>query len=181
MSALENELALQLKAAGISFQREVRFAAPRRWRADFLAWSGGLACGDRMTQAAHGTIGWERKASGVLVEVEGSSGWQGFRVGQPGSHRTVEGFHADCLKYGTATALGWRVIRCTPQMVRDGTALALIEVALELKPPLTLQAARAAKTTRKPSRFAKRTQRASKDLSSLPPRVQAAAARARKP
>ena len=36
MSALEDALALQLRAARIKFEREVRFAPPRRFRLDFV-------------------------------------------------------------------------------------------------------------------------------------------------
>ncbi len=35
-SAGEEELAYQLKCLGIEFEREVRFAPPRRWRFDFV-------------------------------------------------------------------------------------------------------------------------------------------------
>lgn len=52
MSDAEDALAWQLKAVGIAFEREVRFAPPRKWRADFVigriivevdggVWSGG--------------------------------------------------------------------------------------------------------------------------------------------
>ena len=52
MSAGEETLAFQLRAAKIDFDREYRFGAPRRWRADFRVgdwlieveggqWSGG--------------------------------------------------------------------------------------------------------------------------------------------
>jgi hypothetical protein len=35
MSQLEEELAFQLKACGIEFEREYKFCPGRRWRADF--------------------------------------------------------------------------------------------------------------------------------------------------
>ena len=35
MSKLEDELAFQLDAAGIAYQREYKFCPGRRWRADF--------------------------------------------------------------------------------------------------------------------------------------------------
>jgi hypothetical protein len=34
-------------------------------------------------------------------------------------------------KYSEAAIRGWRVLRCTPQQVADGTALSLVERALE--------------------------------------------------
>lgn len=104
MSDAEETLAFQLRVAGISFRREVRFAPPRRWRADFC-----------MTPPAFG--------DDVLVEVDGGS-WVG------GRHTTGTGFEADCEKLNAATIAGYRVLRVTPAMVNDGRALALIEKAL---------------------------------------------------
>ena len=37
----------------------------------------------------------------------------------------------DLEKYNTATLLGWRLLRVTPEMVSDGTALLLIEALLD--------------------------------------------------
>jgi very-short-patch-repair endonuclease len=55
VSAAEDELATQLRAAGVEFEREVRFHPTRRWRADF-------------------------RVGAVLVEVEGG-GYIGGRHG----------------------------------------------------------------------------------------------------
>lgn len=52
----------------------------------------------------------------VLIEVEGG-GWTG------GRHVRGAGFEADCEKYAEAVALGYRVLRVTPGMVHDGSAL----------------------------------------------------------
>jgi very-short-patch-repair endonuclease len=38
-------------------------------------------------------------------------------------HLTYAGFIEDCDKYNTALKLGWRVLRYTPRMVTDGTAI----------------------------------------------------------
>lgn len=80
---------------------EYRFAPPRRWRFDF-AWPG--AC--------------------VAVELEGGHWSQG-------RHTRGEGFEADCEKYSTAAALGWRIIRATGEQVRSGWALRWAEQALQ--------------------------------------------------
>lgn len=82
-------------------EREYRFAPPRRWRFDF-SW----------------------KEHKLAVEVEGGA-WT------RGRHTRGAGFLGDIEKYNAATLLGWRVIRVTPQQVADGTALTLVERALE--------------------------------------------------
>ena len=105
MSDAEELLAYQLRAVGIAFDREVQFARPRRWRADFIAFRH-LNPGPR-----------------VLVEVDGGT-WAG------GRHTTGSGFAADCEKLNEAVLLGYRVLRVTPAMVESGAALALIERAL---------------------------------------------------
>ena len=100
MSDAEEAFAFQLRALDIPFDREVRFAPPRRWRADFRI------IGHRL-----------------LIEVDGGT-WAG------GRHTTGAGFAADCAKLNEATILGYRVLRVTPSMVDDGSALALVERAL---------------------------------------------------
>ena len=80
--------------------REYVFAKPRRWRFDFAFWPEKLA-----------------------VEVEGGS-WIS------GAHTRGKHFESDCRKYGEALVAGWRVLRVTPNMVDDGTAIDLIRRAL---------------------------------------------------
>ena len=100
-SDLEVTFAYQMRVAKIPTpQPEFRFHVKRLWRFDF-AWP------DRM----------------IAVEVEGGT-WAG------GRHTRGSGFEADAEKYGQAAVLGWRVIRLTGDMVRDGRGLALIEQAL---------------------------------------------------
>ena len=103
MSDAEEALAFQLRVVGIVFQREFVFAPPRKWRADFLV-------------HAHGF-------DSLIVEVDGGT-WAG------GRHTTGAGFAADIEKLNTAALLGYRVLRVTPSMVDDGSALALVERAL---------------------------------------------------
>jgi len=105
-STAELTLEAQLSQAGIPFEREFRFAPPRRWRADFLI-------GDRL----------HVPASPLLVEIDG-----GAYVN--GRHSRGTGVEADCEKTSAAAILGYRVIRATPKQVEDGRALEWIRAAL---------------------------------------------------
>ena len=101
-SALEEEFALQLRAAKLPHPvREHVFAPPRRWRFDF-AWPAQMAA----------------------IEVEGAT-WSG------GRHVRGSGFEQDAEKYGRAAILGWRVVRVTGAMVKDGRALAWAQELLQ--------------------------------------------------
>ncbi len=100
-SDLEDELIGQLKLVGIEAPvREYVFAPPRRWRFD-MVWI----------------------ALKVACEVDGGS-WAG------GRHTRGDGFEKDIEKMNTAAIRGWRVVRCTGKMVKDGRALDFIEHAL---------------------------------------------------
>jgi len=68
-------------------EEEYLFCEGRRWRFDFA---------------------WTYKK--VAVEIEGG-------VWIQGRHNRGKGFINDCEKYNTATLLGWRVLRYTPQML----------------------------------------------------------------
>lgn len=92
----------QLRAVGISFEQEVQFAYPRKWRADFVIL---------------------HQFPRILVEVDGGT-WTG------GRHVTGSGYLGDLEKLNEATLLGYRVLRVTPAMVESGAALTLIERAL---------------------------------------------------
>jgi very-short-patch-repair endonuclease len=100
MSEGEEQLAFQLKAAKIPFEREYRFAPPRRWRLDFVL----------------------HQLPRCAIEVEGGA-WSG-------GHKRGAAADSDCEKANEANLLGWRVYRFTPAMVADGRALATIERAL---------------------------------------------------
>jgi len=100
----ENTLLLMMADVGIPTpKREYMFAEPRRWRADFA---------------------WVKER--IIVEVEGGV-WGG------GRHVTGSGFTNDCGKYNTASLLGWTVLRFTPDMIYDGTAIAMLKWAFRLQ------------------------------------------------
>src|SRR5215472_7228220 len=75
--------------------REYHFCKDRGWRAD-LAWPGRM----------------------ILLEVEGG-------VFTQGRHTRATGYLDDMVKYNRATLMGWRLYRVTPEMIKDGLALAL--------------------------------------------------------
>ena len=101
MSDLEARLAFQMRALGLpALETEYRFHRSRQWRFD-LAWP----------------------HLRLAVEVEGGI-WTG------GRHTSPVGFEADCEKYSEAAILGWRVIRVTGAMVKDGRAIDLIQRAI---------------------------------------------------
>jgi very-short-patch-repair endonuclease len=104
LSKGEAQLEMMLCAYEIEFEREYRFAAPRRWRADF-----------------------HLPKHRVLIEVEGGI-WSG------GRHTRGWGFEADCEKYNAAAALGYRVFRYSTAMVSSGEAIAQIaEVVQQIR------------------------------------------------
>jgi len=103
VSAAEEELVRQLDAAGIDYIRELRFAAPRRFRFDFAL-------------AAHK----------VAIEVEGGQ-WVS------GRHSRGAGFSSDLEKYELALLAGWTVYRCNPAMVKAGQALRTIRTLIGLR------------------------------------------------
>lgn len=90
--------------------RELHFHPTRRFRFD-LAWIDPV---------------W------VAVECEGGI-WQGGKGGgrnQRGAHTGGDGYVKDVLKYNEAVLLGWRLFRVTGEMIRNGDALHVIELAL---------------------------------------------------
>ena len=104
MSDAEDLLAWQIKAAGLPEPvRQYHYARPRRFRADF-AWL-------------------LPPPFSLLVEVQG-----GIWVRK--AHGSISGVLADIDRLNEATMHSWRVLWVTPDTVKDGSALALIERAL---------------------------------------------------
>lgn len=97
------DLLTQLRCAGLPEPSEEHlFHPPRKWRFDYAYPSAKIA-----------------------IEVEG-----GLHVPGGGRHNRAQGFQKDIDKYNRATLLGWRVFRVTYKMIREGSALTLIERAL---------------------------------------------------
>lgn len=93
---------VQIEAAGLPEpETEVRFHPVRKWRFDYAF-----------------------VAAKVAIEIEG-----GAFVG--GRHNTGVGLTGDCLKYSWAAILGWCVVRATPPMIRDGSAIELVKEAFK--------------------------------------------------
>lgn len=89
-SAAENAFAKLLTLAGYPFKREYRFHPTRLWRSDFYI-----------------------PPLELLIEIEGI----GYARGKTGRHQTGTGFEADAVKYNAMVALGYRLMRFTPNMV----------------------------------------------------------------
>lgn len=80
--------------------KEYRFYQPRKWRFDYAM-----------------------PAYKIAVEVEGGV-WTG------GRHVSPRGFLNDMTKYNTATLLGWRVFRTTPDKLLTNETLLLLKNAI---------------------------------------------------
>jgi hypothetical protein len=93
-------LAFQLKAAGITYEREAQVIPGRRYRFDFC-------------------LGW------LLVEVNGGVWAKGAS-----GHSSGTGITRDCAKTAEAVSLGFSVMAVTPAHVKSGQALQWIEKAL---------------------------------------------------
>jgi very-short-patch-repair endonuclease len=105
--ALELAMLQQLKATRLTkgLLRNYRFHATRLWLFDFA---------------------WPEQR--VALEVDG-----GHASG--GRHVRPKGFEADCEKINAAVLDGWAVLRVTSTHVRDGQALAWVNLVLQRMPP----------------------------------------------
>ena len=101
VSKAEETLAFQIRAVKLPEPvREHRFHETRKWRFDFAYPSQKLA-----------------------IEVEGGV-WSG------GRHTRGSGFTNDCEKYNAALMNGWRVYRCTPDMIKKGIVVKDLTILL---------------------------------------------------
>jgi hypothetical protein len=97
------DIELQMRGAGLPApEKEFRFAPGRKFRFDYCY-------PDKM----------------IAIEKEG-----GIFASHGGGHRSISGLLRDVEKYNLATLHGWKVYRITPNMIANGSALALIEKAL---------------------------------------------------
>jgi very-short-patch-repair endonuclease len=108
ISEVENELAFQIKAAGLPVPaRQMQIIPARRFRWDF-AWPSAL----------------------LAVEVQG-----GLYSG--GAHVRAWGVTRDAEKNNLVVLAGWRVLYFTSEAVRSGRALSVLETALKTHPGRT--------------------------------------------
>lgn len=98
----KSEFLWQLKVCGLPTpEREYRFHPKRRYRFD-----------------------WAYVGMYIAFEYEG-----GLRSARSG-HRSFGGVMRDIAKYNLAQSMGWRVFRITPQMVKSGEAVNVVEKAI---------------------------------------------------
>ena len=88
------------RVLGVECVKEYRFHDKRKWRFDYAI-------------PEHKTA----------IEVEGGV-WTG------GRHTSPQGFLGDMEKYNTATVMGWRVLRTTPDKLLTNETLAMIRKSM---------------------------------------------------
>lgn len=117
----EAELELQLRAMlpthGWCYQEQYPWNPHRQFAADVAIWP----CPE---DARMGNLP-------LLVEIDGA------KKGAPGAHQRVDGIDYDCRRQADALVLGYRVLRVSSRMVRDGTALQYIEQLMGVVPGRT--------------------------------------------
>jgi hypothetical protein len=95
-----------LQELGIAWNDEWRFHPTRKWRFDYVLYTG------------------KNELSGIAVEIEGS-------IWSRGRHTRGKGFQADIDKYNCATMRGWRVLRFSTDDVLRGRAKAFLAAHLK--------------------------------------------------
>lgn len=102
MNEAEELLAVHLQELEVPFFRDFAYAEPRRFRADFMVISKGYR---------------------FLIEVQGG-------VYSRQAHGSIKGVLADNERLNQATLHGYRMLRFTPNEVKDGSARAFISEVL---------------------------------------------------
>ncbi len=97
------------KQIGVKFDKEVRFHPTRLWRFDYA-----------------------NEHYKIAIEVEGG-------VWTEGRHTRGKGFLGDMEKYNTATALGWRLLRVTPDTLLTTNTINLIKQVLKCKEAIQIE------------------------------------------
>lgn len=88
--------------------KELQFCETRKWRFDYAI-----------------------PALKIAIEVEGGAWIQG-------RHNRAQGFIADMDKYNTAAAMGWRLLRATPQTLLKSKFLDLLRKAINYEKNLVV-------------------------------------------
>ncbi len=107
-SKAKAQLELIFMALKLDVVREYQFAAPRKWKFDYVLPS--------------------VNGGGIAIEYEGLP----LQVAKS-RHTTISGFCGDCEKYSEAAILGWCVIRVNAISVESGLAHSLIKRAVDTR------------------------------------------------
>lgn len=116
----EEDLAFQIRAHRLPDPiRQHRFALElgRQWRFDF-AW-----LDYKLAAEFEGLVA----TTALVPKGQGQSGYRKTIV-LTGGHATPDGFKEDIVKYNTATLLGWRLLRFHRDQVKNGEAIATLEL-----------------------------------------------------
>jgi hypothetical protein len=106
---LEDEFALQLRLAGIDYQREVKVIPGRRFKWDF--WITGIN---------------GKEFRDLLVEIQGG-------IWIKGGHTTGKGITRDAEKLNLAALAGFRSMQFTKEHIQSGQALKWVQEFLNAK------------------------------------------------
>ena len=110
VSAAEDTLMMHITAMKLPVpEREFRFHPTRKWRFD-LAWQNNM----------------------IAVEVQG-----GVWLADKGGHTSGAGRTRDMEKSNHAILLGWKVFQFSPEMIKSGEAIGMIEIALHSFPEVS--------------------------------------------
>lgn len=109
MSKLEEDLAAQLDAEGIRYEREVCVIPGRKFRFDF-------AFEQNVYEPGGGQSKW-------LLEVQGG-------IWSKGGHTSGVGVSRDMVKNNMATLLGYKILLVGGKEIKSGQAMAWIKEAI---------------------------------------------------
>jgi very-short-patch-repair endonuclease len=111
--------------------REVGFHPHRKWRFDF-AWPKRLIAVEVEGGIYGQVVTCNYCGKQVLMTLKNG---RKVKVRTGGRHQTGKGYTADAEKYSSAAIMGWCVIRVTPEHIKNGKAINLVEQAINRFPP----------------------------------------------
>ena len=99
------------------YAREYKFHPKRKWRFDFIVYHPRIQDDSDLKISTRQII-----ENGMLVAIEIEGG-----IYSQGRHTRGFGFAKDAEKYNHSTALGWKVFRFVPEMIKSGEAIKFLK------------------------------------------------------